>query len=327
MGIVTPGPVWTVALVATVSLLLVLGCGSQTVVNQSATPVGVPRETTLVIGVTVPNVEEDQDAFEEFQPLSDYLAARLGQLGIQEGRVLLARSPVEMAKFMRQGKVDLYLDPTFASVIVNQLSGSEPILSRWKKGVEKYHSVIFVSSSEGINSLDDLLGKTIAFEDPGSTSAYFLPKAELLRRGYTLSEKQGPTDPVAPEEIGHYFSMSDRQLVADVVTGTAAAGGQQEAEIMEYLDGAGQADDAAEVLLTTANIFRSMVSVRSGLDPRLRAGLKEVLLAMDDVPEGLPVLETLSKTARFGDFGENSHAVFQDLQDLADLVEKEIVQR
>ena len=93
---------------------------------------------------------------------------------------------------MRQAKVDLYVDSAFASIVVNQPSVAELFLSRWKKGVEKYHSTIFVRRGEGIDSLDDLKGKMIAFEDPGSTSAYFLPKAELLGERVQVDRKAGP---------------------------------------------------------------------------------------------------------------------------------------
>ena len=316
---------WIIALLVTTTILLLTACGTGT--EKSVAPAPIPRETAIVIGVTVPNPEEDQQVLERFQPLIDYLAAPLGRFGIQQGQVLIARSPVEMAKFMRQAKVDLYVDSAFASIVVNQLSGAELFLSRWKKGVEKYHSTIFVRRGEGIDSLDDLKGKMIAFEDPGSTSAYFLPKAELLGRDYKLTEKQGPSDQVTSEEIGYYFSMSDKQVVIDVMTGVAAAGGQQEAEVTDYLEGSGQAEDAALVLLTTSDIYRHVVTVRSGLDPRLKEGLKELMLAMDESAEGGLILQTLSKTTKFGEFEPNPQAAFDEIRDLASLIEKEIVQR
>jgi len=46
-------------------------------------------------------------------------------------------------------------------------------LRSWKGGAAEYWSVILTERRSGINSLQDLLGKIIAFEDAGSTSAYF----------------------------------------------------------------------------------------------------------------------------------------------------------
>ena len=142
-----------------------------------------------------------------------------------------------------------------------------------------------------------------------------------------MTEKQGPNDPVTSEEIGYYFSMSDKQLVIDVMTGVAAAGGQQEAEVTDYLEGSGQAGDAALVLLTTSDIYRHVVTVRSGLDPRLKESLKEIMLAMDESREGRLILQTLSRTTKFGEFEPNPQAAFDKIRDLASFIEKEIVQR
>ena len=63
------------------TILLLTACGTGP--KKSIAPTPIPRETAIVIGVTVPNPEEDQEVLERFQPLINYLAARLGRLGIQ----------------------------------------------------------------------------------------------------------------------------------------------------------------------------------------------------------------------------------------------------
>ena len=159
--------------------------------------------------------------------LTDYLEGQLRPYGIRVVDVAMAPVPVEIARLMRQGKVDVFMDTIFSSYIVSKLTDAEFFLSHWKKSVQKYHSTIFTRSDAGMSSLDDLKGRMIAFEDPGSTSAYFLPKAELLVRGYTLTEKAKPTARVPQDEIGYYFARTDEKVVEDVVNGVAAAGGQR----------------------------------------------------------------------------------------------------
>src|SRR5688500_4799924 len=49
------------------------------------------------------------------------------------------------------------------------------------------HALIFTRTDGETKRLEDLKGKIIAFEDPESTSGYFLPKLFLTRKGFTLS--------------------------------------------------------------------------------------------------------------------------------------------
>ena len=317
---------WVLALAAVALALAACGGQANTSPTTAATAVNV-GEATIVIGTVVPDPTEDDKKIGEARPLADYLAQRLSAYGITRGEVLLTLSPVEMAKLMRQGKIDVYYDTIFPSFVVNKLADFQLFLASHKKGVERYHAVIFVKGESGIGSLDDLQGKMIAFEDPGSTSAYFLPKAELLKRGYTLTEKSNPADTVEPNEIGYYFAMSDEQVIADVTSGVATAGGQQEPEIFAYLDASGQPKEAAEILFNTSDVYRAIVSVRKDLDPGLKVGLKEVLLGMDSTSEGRAALDAFSKTKKFSEFMPNPAAALAPMAQLAELVEKEIVQQ
>ena len=115
--------------VAVLALGLV-ACGGLKSVN----PAEPARESTLVLGITVPNPEEDQDKLNEYRAYIDFMVGRLGAQGITRGKIVMARSPVEMAKLIRQGKVDITQDSLFPALVVNKLSGSEPLLNRWKKG-------------------------------------------------------------------------------------------------------------------------------------------------------------------------------------------------
>jgi predicted signal transduction protein with EAL and GGDEF domain len=60
-------------------------------------------QTVLVLG----RVSDDPKAHHaRLQPLVDYVAARMGDLGIRESRVLMARDAQQMVSDLRQGKVD-----------------------------------------------------------------------------------------------------------------------------------------------------------------------------------------------------------------------------
>jgi len=84
------------------------------------------------------------------------------------------------------------------------------LLRRWQRGKPEYQSLIFAKRNSGVNRLDDFRGKIVVFEDPESTSGYFLPKFFLLRNGFKLSEKSRLEAGVAPGEIGYIFASLKR---------------------------------------------------------------------------------------------------------------------
>ena len=142
-----------------------------------------------------------------------------------EGKVIIASTPSELAKLLGQQKVDFYMESTYSTYVINDVQGAgKLLLRRWQRGKPEYQSLIFTKRNSEVNRLDDLRGKIIVFEDPESTSGYFLPKFFLLRNGFKLSEKGRLDASVAPGEIGYIFASSQQKLV-DLVLTTQAAGG------------------------------------------------------------------------------------------------------
>ena len=309
---------------ATLALVLV-ACQTEA---ETRAPEEIPREAILVIGTIGVDAAEKTGKEEDFREFVDYVGSKLGAYGIRKGEFAIAESPVKMATLMRQGKVDIFIDSVFPAFVVNKLAGSEAFLSRWKNGVEKYHAVIFTKSDNGIISLDDLKGKMITFAHPASTSRYFLPKSHLLERGYTLTEKSNPTDQVAPDEIGYYFSDYRKvNTLEDVLSGVAAAGGTKESDLDKSLEDLGETRGTVRVISNTIDVFRHVVVVRRNLDPELKVALQEVLVGMEKTPEGQVVLKGFEKTKKFALFEPKGDEAFQAIRQHVELVEKEIVQQ
>src|SRR5690606_30222210 len=57
--------------------------------------------------------------------------------------------------------------------------GAEPLLASVRQGSTSYRSQFNVRCDSGIDSFDDLRGKTIAWVDPGSASGYQFPYVTL----------------------------------------------------------------------------------------------------------------------------------------------------
>lgn len=232
----------------------------------------------------------------KFLPLAGYLARQLQSEGIDDGRIVVAESIPQMASFLRDGKVDLYVDSPFPSVAVSRLAGSKFLVRRWKKGVAEYHTVIFAREDSGIGRLKDLRGKIVVFEEPFSTSGYFLPKLALVQAGLRLMPKSKPSDPVDPHEVGYVFSYDDENTMVWVLRSERLAGAMDN---QNYPKEAKDSLDRLRVVHTTPPVPRHLVSHRADLAARLVARIKDVLLRMEQSEEGRRVLREFERTTRF----------------------------
>ena len=186
----------------------------------------------------------------------------LSEYGIHEGRVVIARDIAEMARFLRDGTVDLYFDSSFPTLAVQELSGSEVILRRWEGADPTYWSTYVALGSNGIASVEDFIGKAIAFEEPHSTSGFVLPAGTLIQRGFTLKEINGPSADVAADEIGYFFTQ-DEQDTFELILQSGVAGGGVSNQDYEELP----AEFKRQVIAfdQTITVPRQLVSVRPGL--------------------------------------------------------------
>lgn len=247
----------------------------------------------------------------KFAPFVTYLAKQLLAEGIEQGKVIVARSIPEMASFLREGRVDLHIDSPFPAMAVSHLSGSKFLLRRWKKGIAEYRTVIFTRKDSGIARLEDLRGKIISFEEPFSTSGYFLPKVILLQRGLQPIPQKGFSERVGSGGVGYRFSYADETTMVWVLKGIVAAGAMDN---QSYLRRAGRDVEHLQVLDESHLVPRQIVSYRSDLSAPLLARIKDILLRMDQSEEGKKALQDYEQTAKFDELSEQSRAVLLKLQ-------------
>jgi phosphonate transport system substrate-binding protein len=248
----------------------------------------------------------------KFLPLANFLSKELKPEGIDQGKVVVAQTIAEMASFIREGKVDLYIDSVFPTLAVSHLSGSKPILRRWKKGVGEYSSVLFVRKDSDIRRLDDLKGKLIAFDEPYSSSGYFLPKLALLQAGLRLVAKDHHAGPIGPGEVGYVFSSADDNTLLWVLRGKVHAGALDNWAYEQK--GRANLQDLA-VLYTSPLMPRQLVSFRANLPAKLVARIKEVLTKMDQSEDGRKALQAFEKTTKFDELSDQDLSALSKLQD------------
>ncbi len=247
---------------------------------------------TLAIGTIG---DEPLNEIKLFSPIARYLAKQLETHGVTRGRVVIAGTIHQMAGFMKQGRVDVYIDSPLTSLAVNHLAGGEMALRRWKKGVVEYHAVIFARRDNGIASLSDLEGKIIAFEEAFSSSGHILPRIAMMRDGLTL-KKVDFEDAAPPGGIGYLFSSDDENTMVWVLRNRVAAGAMS---AKSFRAQAKSSIDNLSIVKKTFSIPRHVVNLRRGLSPPLKQALKKVLSDMHRSEEGRKILAAFEKTAKF----------------------------
>ncbi len=231
-----------------------------------------------------------------FQSFVRYVAQRLGSAPETKGEVIIVSTPLQMVKPLEEKKIDFYMESPYPTYLINKQGSASLLLRRWKSGMAEYRSLIFSNRAGEISRLEQLRGKMIAFEDPGSTSGYFLPKVLLLKKGFTLKEKPRADAKVDPKEIGYIFASTALKIVNLVLSKQVAAGAFSD-------DDYGSLDEKRKAditILAQTDLFpRHLVSVRKDLDPKVKNRLREILLSMDQDEEGRSIMLKTDNTTKF----------------------------
>lgn len=280
--------------------------------TKAAVAEDVTRDQVIVIA----DISDDfVETTEEFQPFADYLAANLSEYGIVEGRVDVAADFDEMAQKLENGDVDIFFDSVYPASVLAERTGADLLLRRWKDGVEEYNTLIITSADSGIDSLDDLPGNMIAFEESVSTSGFVLPLVYLVERDYSLTAYDDPSAEVAEGQIGYTFSGASDNTVLWVLEGRVAAGAIGSNDFADF-----EEDVTSEIVILaeTESVPRHIVIVRDSLSEELKQGITEVMLQADEDEAATEALETFEETARFDEFPEGIEAAIERMNELRD---------
>jgi phosphonate transport system substrate-binding protein len=260
---------------------------------------GLAQTPGRVEGLTLGIVSQihQKEIENHFRDFVGYVASKLSAGSKIEGKIIVAPTPPQLAAFLADRKVDFYMESPYPTYVINDVHGAGTLLlRRWKGGMAEYRALIFTQRNSAAKRLEDLRGKVIAFEDPGSTSGYFLPKFFLSRSGFKLSEKSRIESNVSPGEIGYIFALSQGALIDLVLTNRVAAGAFSDDDYAA-LDENKKSDIA--VLAETERLPRHLLSIRKDLAPELAKRLEEILLSMHEDPEGRRILEKTDQTTKF----------------------------
>ncbi len=258
--------------------------------------------------------DDPRSHYEQLKPLLDYVVPRMADVGISEGRILMARDAQQMTSYLRRARVDWVTETAGTSMQLQQRAGAEPLLLTERGGVTRYHGVFFARKDSNIHSLADLRGHSVAFQSTASTSAYFAPAMELLDAGKSMQILLSPMDKPGPDSVGYVFARSEANIAAWVHKGLVDVGVVSNLDWEDPSRMPAAFHDDFRIIHRTPDYPRALEMVRGDLDARVRERLKEVLLQAAEDPEASRALHMFFRTNRFIPVDEDSRKALEHLR-------------
>lgn len=275
----------------------------------------------LVLG----RISDDPQAhYEQLKPLLDYVVQRMGDVGIREGRILMARDAQQMASYLKRGRVDWVTETSGTAMQLARRTAARPLLLTERDGVGFYRTVFIARRDAGIDGLAALRGRSIAFQNTTSTSAYFVPAAEILDQGLGLNLLLSPHDQPGSEGVGYVFARSELNISTWVHKRLVDAGA------MSNLDW----DNPARVppsyrrdlvvFHQSSDFPRALEMVRADLEPAVRERLRAVLEQAASDPDAREAMLRFFKTTRFLPIDAHARRALERLGDGVATVRAEV---
>lgn len=248
--------------------------------------------------------DDPKSQYEQMKVLLDYVVGHMGDVGIREGRILMARDAQQMASYLHRGRVDWVSETGAAGMLLQQRAGAETLLLSERNGIRRYHTIYFSRRDSLIKSIDQLRGHRIAFQNRTSTSAYFVPAMELLELGMPMEILGSPFDDPVESSVGYVFGRTERNIATWVHKGLVDVGAVSNLDwsnpqhIPEFFK------SDLIILRESDEVPRGVEMVRKDLDGRVRARLHDVLLGMGDDPVAVAGLARFQLSLKFFDLDE-----------------------
>lgn len=160
----------------------------------------------------------------QLAPMAEYLAGVLADEGFVAGGVVLAQTTDELVALVAAGRVHWVTETAYTASLLVEQAGMTIRALKLKNGVASYQSRVFARRDAGIQTLQDLAGLVVAFEEPDSFSGYFMPSLMLQDDGLSLTELRSPRSAPPADHVGYVFARSELNVTQWVHKGLVQAG-------------------------------------------------------------------------------------------------------
>jgi phosphonate transport system substrate-binding protein len=238
---------------------------------------------TLVLGM-VPSREADR-IVDSLDPLAEMLSAELGV----EVETFISTNYVGLVEAMGNGRIDIGFFGPSAMVQAIDRYDADPILASVRFGSPTYKSQFNIRCDSGIESFEDLEGRTIAFVDPGSASGYQFPYV-FLKNNYGIDTNTDMNSIFAGSHDAAVLAVYNEDV--DVAVSFNDARTAIEGDFPDVME-------QVCILGYTGDIPNDGVVVRDGLSPELAGNIAQALIDIAETEEGQALTEQLFNVTSF----------------------------
>lgn len=265
----------------------------------------------LVLGCVSDDPKAD---YEQLKPLLDYVVPRLADVGVREGRILMARDIQQMDSYLRRGRVDWVTGSVATGLQLQVRSGAQPFLLTERNGAGTDRTLFFVRRQSALDSVQDLRGHSIVFKNTMSPGAYFVPAMQLLQQGMVLQRLLSPMDHPDAATVGFVLAGSDLNVATWVRRGLVDVGaiGARDWNNPQRMPPSFR--DGLRIIGETLDYPLALEASRGDLDARVQARLHDVLLEANTDPDAREAMLQFSGTTGFQPIDAASRAKLDRLR-------------
>lgn len=249
----------------------------------------------LVVGAGLSSAQAPRELVISFTPEADPIHLELNAPGLtaylsaELGMPVTAKVDADYAatvEAMRAGHAHIAtnLSPLQAA-LAHRIAGAQVILAEERDGRAYYHARFWVRKNDGISSLEELRGKTVAFNDPLSGSGYLMPVGRLIAEG--LIERG---DDVHRFFGGVYFAGGTELSIRALVNGFVDVAAVSENAAAVFLSP--QERDLVTFVAESEPMPRHAIAVSRNLPADLVTRIEQAFLKLNE-PEHNHILQGL----------------------------------
>lgn len=268
------------------SLALVASC------SQKEYPLGHeknPIKLFFVPSVEAKTLEDNSKIFENY--LNSHTPYKF--------KVSIPMNYITVVEAFGTKRADVAALNPFGYILAHEKHGAEAHLTVVRFGESTYRAQIITRTDSGINSIEDLAGKTFAFVDPASTSGYMMPKKMFQEKGIKLANT------VFAKKHDNVVSMVYRKQADAGATFYSPA---EEGEIQDarrlVMTQFPDVQKVVRILAMTDPIPNDPIVFRKGMEPEIREAVIEAFqkfIASDEGQKSFKALYGVTGLVRASD--------------------------
>ncbi|MGF1681362.1 phosphate/phosphite/phosphonate ABC transporter substrate-binding protein [Photobacterium minamisatsumaniensis] len=251
------------------------------------------------------------------KPLMGYLQKEMDVFGYQSYEIIVKTNIEDMIKSINRGEVDIVSETLYGASQIYQQTVMEPILLRWKKNVSRYNSYFITRKDSEINVIEDVIGRKIVFEDPGSTSGYYLPMVALKQHQLPVNHIQDLEEVGEPSMVNYVFSSDFTRRHNEVNISTWVYHRKVDVGVLSSVNWEDNEDvpirikEALKLIYKTPSVPRSYMLVRSTLPASHKTAIRDILLQAHESASAHKALKKYQRTSRFSELSETDERLLE----------------